>query len=119
METQNVHVDRMGNYSVMLGSTTGTGLPTELFESGEARWMSVQAPGQAEQPRMLLLSVPYAMKSADAETIGGLPPSAFLRAAPAAFGATVIDTVTPGSALPPASVTGSGTANYVPLWTGS
>ena len=119
METQNVRPDRLGNYSAMLGSTTSTGLPTELFASGEARWLGVQAQGQAEQPRVLLISVPYAMKAADAETIGGLPPSAFIRAAPAASGATVVNLAAPNSALPPASVTGSGTANYVPLWTGS
>jgi hypothetical protein len=31
-----------------------------------------------EQPRVLLVSVPYAMKAGDAETLGGLPASAFL-----------------------------------------
>jgi len=117
METQNVRPDRLGNYSAMLGSTTSAGLPTELFASGEARWLAVQPQGQAEQPRVLLISVPYALKAADAETIGGLPPSAFMRAAPS--GGTVINMEATGSALPPASVTGSGTTNYVPLWTSS
>ena len=32
---------------------------------------------------MLLLSVPYALKAADAETVGGLPASAFVLAAAA------------------------------------
>ena len=36
METQNIQVDRLGNYSVMLGSTTSRGLPADLFVSGEA-----------------------------------------------------------------------------------
>lgn len=31
METQNIQVDRLGNYSVMLGSTTSRGLPADLF----------------------------------------------------------------------------------------
>ncbi len=119
METQNVHADHLGNYSAMLGSTTSMGLPTELFASGEARWLGVQAQGQAEQPRVLLISVPYALKAADAETIGGLPPSAFMRAAPAAPGATIIDLTTPGTAPPAATVTGSGVANHVPVWTSS
>ncbi len=55
METQNVQPDKTGHYSVMLGSTTGHGLPTELFAAGEARWLGVQPHGQAEQPRVLLL----------------------------------------------------------------
>jgi hypothetical protein len=33
---------------------------------------------QAEQPRILLVSVPYALKAKDAETLGGKPASAFL-----------------------------------------
>jgi len=36
METQNIQVDRLGNYSVMPGSTTSRGLPADLFVSGEA-----------------------------------------------------------------------------------
>ena len=47
--------------------------------------------GEAEKPRTLLMSVPYALKAADAETIGGLPPSAFVKAA------------APGAASPAAS----------------
>ena len=70
METQNVHPDKTGHYSVMLGSTSSEGLPGDLFVSGEARWLGIQAAGLPEQPRVLLLSVPYAMKAADAETVG-------------------------------------------------
>ncbi len=48
--------------------------------------MGVSVNGEQEQPRVLLLSVPYALKAADAETIGGLPPSAFVLANRAATG---------------------------------
>jgi hypothetical protein len=82
VETQNVQADKNGHYSVMLGSTSSQGLPGNLFVSGEARWLGVQAQGQAEQPRTLLMSVPYALKAADAETLGGKPFSAFQLAAP-------------------------------------
>src|SRR5262249_41706093 len=75
LETQNVQADETGHYSVMLGATKSNGLPTDLFASGEARWLGVQAEGQAEQPRILLLSVPYALKAGDAQTLGGLPAS--------------------------------------------
>lgn len=82
IETQNVTLDRAGHYTVLLGSTTSQGLPASPFAAGEARWLGVQVQGQAEQPRALLMSVPYALKALDAETIGGKPLSALQLAAP-------------------------------------
>ncbi|HUO29818.1 MAG TPA: hypothetical protein VMU80_11420 [Bryobacteraceae bacterium] len=83
-ETQNdIPLDPTGHYSVQLGITQSNGVPTALFTTGEAHWLGVQISGQAEQPRVLLLSVPYALKAGDAATIGGLPPSAFVMANPA------------------------------------
>src|SRR5579863_6133957 len=82
METQNVQPDKAGRYSVMLGSATSHGLPAGTFASGEARWLGGQAQGQAEQARTLLMSVPYALKALDAETIGGKPLSALQLAVP-------------------------------------
>src|SRR5450432_4147242 len=126
METQNVRPDKSGHYSVMLGSTTATGLPADLFVSGEARWLGVQISGQPEQPRVLLLSVPYAMKAADAETLGGLPLSAFMLATPtvnsrlAANLANGSTTASMQGAPPPASstvTTTGGTVNAIPLFT--
>ncbi|MGH7870125.1 MAG: hypothetical protein ACREP9_21415 [Candidatus Dormibacteraceae bacterium] len=82
-ETQNVKLDRQGHYQVMLGAES-QGLPLDLFSSGEPRWLGVlvQLPNEEEQPRALLVSVPYALKAADADTLGGLPASAFLKASP-------------------------------------
>jgi hypothetical protein len=120
-EKQNVQLDSTGHYSVQLGITKPNGVPATLFTSGEARWLSVRIGGQAEQPRVLLLSVPYALKAGDAATIGGLPPSAFVLAAPPMSGdgtATMTGSATPPADAPPAgSVTGSGTADFIPLWT--
>jgi len=110
VETQNVMVDKAGHYSAMLGSTTSQGLPSDVFASGEARWLGVQVQGQAEQARTVLMSVPYALKAADAETIGGLPPSAFLKASGSGSAAA-------SSASPTlAGITGSGTANRITKW---
>jgi len=75
LETQNVQADVKGNYTAQLGATTAEGLPQELFTSGEARWLGVRINGGEEQPRVLLVSVPYALKAADAQTLGGLPAS--------------------------------------------
>ncbi|ABF40336.1 hypothetical protein Acid345_1334 [Candidatus Koribacter versatilis Ellin345] len=69
-ETQNVTLADDGKYSVLLGATTAGGVPTELFTSGEAHWLSIHVEGQAEE-RVLLVSVPYALKAAEAESLGG------------------------------------------------
>jgi hypothetical protein len=82
LETQNVQADSKGNYTVLLGSTKSEGLPIDLFTSGGERWLGVQLQGQSEQPRVLLVSAPYALKAGDAETLGGKPLSAFQMVAP-------------------------------------
>ena len=123
METQNVQTDAKGNYSVQLGATTREGLALDLFTSGDARWLGVRVNGGDERPRVLLLSVPYALKAADAETIGGLPPSAFVRANVAQVARTN-STATgskPAATKGPAQqansdVTGKGVVNFIPMW---
>ncbi|MFZ0761871.1 MAG: tail fiber domain-containing protein, partial [Candidatus Sulfotelmatobacter sp.] len=120
-ETQNnVQLDSTGHYSVQLGITKQNGVPTTLFTTGEARWLGVRIAEQVEQPRVLLLSVPYALKAGDAATIGGLPPSAFVLAAPAgadAASAMPVATSAPQGAAPPSgTITGTGTVDFIPLW---
>ena len=79
-ENQNVRLDSAGHYSVLLGATNEGGLPLEIFSAGEARWLGVRPGGQAEQPRILFLSVAYALKAADTEMLGGRPASAYVLA---------------------------------------
>jgi hypothetical protein len=76
METQNVQADARGNYTVQLGATRSDGLPLELFTASDARWLGVTVNGGQEQPRVLLLSVPYALKAPT------LKPSAVCRPRP-------------------------------------
>lgn len=80
-EMQNVRFSQ-GRYAVFLGASTSEGIPVELFAAGQPRWLGVRAllPDEEEQPRVLLASVPYALKAVDADTLGGLPASAFVRA---------------------------------------
>jgi hypothetical protein len=80
METQNVIPDSNGQYSVVLGSTTAAGLPDDLFSQQEQRWLGVQVQGQAEQARVLMVSVPYAFKAHEAETLAGKSISDFVLA---------------------------------------
>ncbi len=63
---------------MLLGSTTATGLPSDLFAQQEQRWLAVKAEGQPEQPRVLLVSVPYAMKAAEADRLAGHSVSEFV-----------------------------------------
>jgi len=123
-ETQNVELDSSGHYSVYLGITKAYGLSATLFTTGQAHWLGVKVAGQEEQARVFLVSVPYAMKAGDAATVGGLPPSAFVLAAPpATSAASEVPAATSASA--PASApattfdvtTTGGTANTFPLFT--
>jgi hypothetical protein len=122
METQNVQAGGNGQFTVLLGSTKNEGLPAEAFASGQ-RWLGVQAQGEAERPRMLMASVPYSLKAVDAETLGGLPASAFALAGSANPGAAKAEAMpSAGGPLKPAAAatpdqTGSGTANYITIWT--
>jgi hypothetical protein len=81
-EIQNVAVDADGSYSLLMGATQNEGMPLDLFSSGEPRWLGARfnRSGEVEQPRVLLVSVPYALKASDAETLGGRPASAYLLA---------------------------------------
>jgi hypothetical protein len=119
LETQNVEPDASGRYSVQLGAASAHGLPAQIFTSGEARWLEVQLAGEPEQPRILLVAVPYAMKAADAETVGGLPPSAFMLATPPAPNGMIAVSAAPAAATLSPSLSGSGTTDYLPLWTSS
>lgn len=121
LETQNVTLDDQGRYTVLLGAQSQDGLPLEIFSSEEARWLEVVVQGDPEAsgqpPRILLVSVPYALKAADSERLGGRPASDFALAVPAAD-------IKAGGPLAPAaggggSLKGSGTANYISRWTAS
>jgi len=121
LETQNVSADSNGHYTALLGSTKPDGLPAELFTSEQARWVGVQVSGQTEQPRVLLVSAPYALKAGDAETIGGFPPSAFVLAGPVAMGSATPSS-TAATVPPPAGTdvtTTGGTADFLPIFNGA
>jgi hypothetical protein len=79
-ERQDVSLDSSGHYTVDIGIASPEGVPWSLFTNNNAHWLGVRIGNQAEGPRTLLVSVPYAMKAQDATTLGGLPPSAFVRA---------------------------------------
>jgi len=61
-ETQNVHPDADGGYTVLLGETTLGGLPADIVAPGGIHWLGVQVSGQPEQPRLLLVEMPSTFK---------------------------------------------------------
>jgi hypothetical protein len=117
-ESQTVAVDATGHYKVQLGATNPNGLPADLFSTGEARWLEVQFAGEAPQARVLLASVPYALKAGDAATLGGLPVSAFALA-----GARTAPTLASVPGFGPDAnsnvTTPGGTTGYLPVFTGT
>jgi trimeric autotransporter adhesin len=143
VETQTLELDEQGRYTVLLGATQPEGMPLDLFSSGKARWLGVtpQLSAVGEQPRVLLVGVPYALKAADADTLGGKPASAFVTTDGQTSASQVGTTASTGrtgptaSAMPApgahgdaalsstnqslASVGGRGTTNYIPIWTSS
>ena len=124
-EVQSVTTDASGHYTVLLGATRAEGLPDTLFAGNTARWLGIRVENDQEQPRVLLAAVPYALKAADAETLGGRPLSAFVLSETAASGANATSgggttTSAQTRTLLPALNTGStGTQNFVAKWTDS
>ena len=128
-ETQRVPVGEDGAFSVLLGGASPSGLPQTVFAGGAARWLGVTLERGPEQERVLLSSVPYAMKSADAESLAGHAATDFvtqdqlaqfarltLSSTPSAAAGSASPAITPLTSEP---VTGSGTAGTVPVWTGT
>jgi hypothetical protein len=126
-ETQKISVAQDGSYSVFLGAVNTSGLPQSVFGSGQARWLGVAVERGEEGTRSLLASAPYAMKAGDAQTLSGLGVQSFVTqdqfAAMAQALAAQASRVAPSSAAPPnpasSKPTGSGTKNYLPMWTSS
>ncbi len=77
-EQQAVTLDAQGRYAVILGALTQGGVPVNVFAAGSARWMGISVDADPEQPRFMLLSVAYALKAADADTVGGKAPTDFV-----------------------------------------
>jgi hypothetical protein len=130
-EDRNVEPDANGNYTVLLGSASNEGVPVELFTAGESRWLQVKfyVPGEVDLPRVLLVSVPYALKAGDADTLGGKPASAYALAGSSMLvqpeaSSSAVQPARPVAAVAVATtaavapaVAATGTANYIAMFT--
>ena len=117
-ERQRVSPNEKGAYTVYLGAASANGLPGEVFTSVTARSIGVKLDGELEMTRVPLVSVPYALKAGDAQTLGGLPATAFALAGSQAPMAAVAG---PAGITPDASTvtTTGGTSSYLPKFTGA
>jgi hypothetical protein len=120
-ETQNVALDPDGHYLAQLGAASPSGIPMELFATGEARWLEVEIAGLPAQKRVLLSSVPYAIRAADADSLAGRHAADFVTQDQlnAQLASTAQSLAVANGVHADQSLTGSGTANTVPLWTTS
>ena len=77
-EAQAVTLDAAGRYTVFAGATQVDGLPRALFSSNATQWIGVAVQGEPEQPRVRMVSVPYALSAGNADTLGGIPVTDFV-----------------------------------------
>lgn len=78
-EAQTVVADAAGHFTAVLGATTPSGIPPAIFANASSRWLDLFSPDAAPAPRSMLVSVPYALKAHDADSIGGIPASQIVR----------------------------------------
>lgn len=113
-ETQQVEVSEAGKFEVLLGALSSDGLPAGLFAGDEPRWLGVTAEGGEELPRTLLVSVPYAIRAGDAETLAGHPASAYvLQSSPESKGSELRSSVAPSDGPQLSAAVSNGTPNYM------
>jgi hypothetical protein len=113
-ETQQVELSDSGQFEVLLGALSSDGLPPELFGGNEPRWLGVTPEGGDELPRTLLVSVPYAIRAGDAETLAGRPASAYvLQDAPGAPSPEVRPSNNSNGEPQPSTIVSNGNPNYL------
>jgi len=116
-ETQRIAVGQDGKYAVLLGAATQGGLPATVFGAGQARWVGVSIERGPEGARVPLISVPYAMKAADAQTLAGVPAAEFVTQGQLHEAAAAAATAAAAAAVNPDAITGGGTTSALAYWT--
>ena len=71
--SQTIVPDDNGIFSVTIGKSHGTTIPSSVFSENAEVWLEITAGGETMSPRQQIATVGYALNS---ETLQGLPPSA-------------------------------------------
>jgi hypothetical protein len=113
-ETQTIEIDAQGRYSLLLGATRPDGIPSEVFSGEAAQWLGTvfERAGEVEGPRTRLTSVPYALRAAEAETLGGRPASDY-QLAPSAGGTKHANATAADASGVSSDVVLAGTPNFL------
>jgi hypothetical protein len=113
-ETQTIAIDAQGRYSVLLGATRPDGIPAELFGGKSAHWLGTvfERTGEVERLRTRLTSVPYALRAAEADTLGGRPASDY-QLTPSASGGKEASATAAGTDGVSTNVVQAGTTNFL------
>jgi endosialidase-like protein len=114
-ETHTVNIDDRGRYSLLLGAVSG-GIPVEIFGSGDAHWLGTrfERAAEVEGSRVRLTSVPYALRAAAADTLGGRPASDYQLTSGATTDGKTATAATRSDVAGP-----TGTANFLPKYVDS
>jgi hypothetical protein len=115
-EVQILTVDAAGHYSVLLGDTSGGGLPVSLFADGARRWLGVEVAGRDQGPRVLLTAVPYAVSAAtasDAKALAGRPAADYVLTPEARRRDAVEATGNPNALAAPVPQLNNGVAGFI------
>jgi hypothetical protein len=123
-ETQRISVGADGKYNVLLGAASEGGLPQAVFAAGQGQWLGVSIERAEEMARTKLAAVAYAMKAADAETLGGVAAANYvtqaqLASTTQALTAAALTDQASQRVVPDTAPSGSGAPGYLPLWTGA
>jgi hypothetical protein len=121
VEQQVVTLTESGGYTVLVGATLDAGVPAHVFAAGgEARWLGVSVDGGPEQPRVLIVSVPYAARAGSADTLGGKSPAEFVLSDNVADAVrTALKAPEVRGDLAAADVNIQATPDVVPKWNGA
>lgn len=112
-ESQQVEVSPDGHFEVLLGAASFDGLPLELFRTEESRWLGVTPQGSDELPRVLMVSVPFALHAGDADTLAGRPASAYALQASSQNSSVAAPETGTTAPLQPTGTVSNGTPNYL------
>jgi hypothetical protein len=116
-EEQQLVLDGQGHYTALIGKKNPQGLLDSLLSSNQGLWLEVSVNGVVQIPRTLLVSVPYALKAADADTLGGKPVSAFLLADSNGTVRQESSKAQPDASLAVDNGGVNGTVNFLTKWT--